>query len=180
MVACLCKLNYVAFVVKLNVEKQNDTFFAKASYKALIMHGGTKSWAFYYPLVMTMWKDSKIWDINPPKIQSMLLLKLREVKQVLAKKKYKRTTHTQNSCLYRVCTINGRCFIWVLLIPLPSQSGKDTHLSLKICSRPLKGRFGQFSKSVPSTSPPCHTAMPFATWFTPLMGCNLMCLHTIL
>lgn len=43
MVACLCKLNYVAFVVKLNVEKQNDTFFAKASYKALIMHGGTKT-----------------------------------------------------------------------------------------------------------------------------------------
>lgn len=36
----------------------------------------------------------------PQKIQSVLLLKLKEVKQVLAKKKYKRTTCTQNSCLY--------------------------------------------------------------------------------
>lgn len=133
--------------------------------------------------ILWLWlceKKARCETSTPQKIQSGLLLKLREVKQVLAKKKYKRTTCTQNSCLYRVCTINGRCFIRVLLISLPSQSGKDTHLSLKICSRPLKGRFGQFSKSIPSTSPPCHTAMPFATWFTPLMGRNLMCLHTIL
>lgn len=54
MVACLCKLNYVAFVVKLHVEKQNDTSFPKASYKVLIMHGCTESWASYYTSVIIM------------------------------------------------------------------------------------------------------------------------------
>lgn len=67
MVACLCKLNYVAFVVKLHVEKQNDTSFPKASYKVLIMHGCTESWASYYTSVIIMWKESKIWHINSKK-----------------------------------------------------------------------------------------------------------------